>query len=161
MVETQWTESADCHSAVTSEQAEILVDSVRRWVEERDDLRALALVGSWARGNPKSDSDLDLIIVANSPQAYRVPTKWLRGIHFAKAALKIRRYETCVYGNVWSSHIYLEPEAEVELTFAAPAWACTNPIDPGTRSIVADAFRTIVDKDGTLSRLRTAVHARC
>jgi uncharacterized protein len=144
---------------MTSGQAEKLVDTIRRWVEERDDLRALALVGSWARGNPKSSSDLDLIIVANSPEAYHVPSKWLRSIHFAKAAFEIRRYETCAYGSVWSCHIYSEPEAEVELTFAAPAWACIDPIDPGTRSVVADAFRAIVDKDGTLSRLLTAVHA--
>jgi len=144
---------------MTPREAEIIIDTVRCWVEERDDLRALALAGSWARGNPKPSSDLDLLIVAQYPEAYRLPDHWLCDIPFAKAEFEIDRYATCRYGSVWSCHIILKPEAEVELTFAPPAWAQINPMDPGTRLVVADALRAIVDKDEALRRLFAAAHA--
>jgi predicted nucleotidyltransferase len=144
---------------VTPQQAGALIDAVRVWLEGRNDLRALALVGSWARGNPEPGSDLDLIIVANDPEKLHVPDVWLRDIPFATAAFEIDRYVTRRYGNVWSCHVHLEPNAQVELTFAAPAWANIDPPDPGTTFIVADAFRIIVDKDGALQRLCAAVQA--
>jgi len=142
---------------MTPIEAELIVDAIRCWVQERDDLRALALAGSWARGNPDPVSDLDLIIVAEDPETYRHPDNWLRSISFAKAAFEVARYEIRSYGSVWSCHVLLRPAAEVELTFAAPAWAQVNPLDPGTRFVVADGFRAIVDKDEALSRLVAAV----
>jgi hypothetical protein len=139
---------------VTPQQAGGLVDAVRIWLEGRNDLRAFALVGSWARGNPKPSSDLDLIIIASDPEKYRRPGTWLCDIQFATAAFEIDHYTTGKYGDVWSCHVYLKPDAEVELTFASPGWANADPPDPGTKFVVADAFRIIVDKDGVLERLR-------
>jgi len=156
----QSTDSASCHVPMTPKQAGALVETLRCWVQERDDLRALALVGSWARDSAKPSSDLDLVIVANDPEAYRFPSTWLCSIAFAETAFEVDRYEICAYGNVWSCHIYSKSEAEVELTFAAPVWAKIDPMDPGTRVVVADAFRAIVDKDGVLGRLVAAVCAR-
>lgn len=45
----------------------------------------------------------------------------------------------------------------MELTFAAPSWADTSPIDPRTYRVVSDAFRIVVDKDGRLDALLSAV----
>jgi hypothetical protein len=144
---------------VTPQQADLLVDAVRVWLEGRNDLRALAVAGSWARGNPKPSSDLDLIIVASDPEKYQFPDGWLCDVPFAIAGFKIDHYATCMYGIVWSCRVSLQPDAEVELTFAASAWANINPLDPGTKFVVADAFRIIVDKDGALQRLFTVVQA--
>jgi predicted nucleotidyltransferase len=144
---------------VTRQQADALIDAVRVWLEGRSDLRALALAGSWARGNPKPTSDLDLIIVASDPEKYRFPDEWLRDIPFATATFEIDRYATCTYGEVWSCRVFLRPDSEVELTFAAPGWADIDPLDPGTKFVVADAFRIIIDKDGALQRVFAVVQA--
>lgn len=136
-----------------------LVDAIRSWVKARDDLRALALAGSWATGNARPGSDVDLLIVASEPDDYRRPREWLNDIGFSEAGFEIERYETAIYGAVWSCHTFLKPGAEVELTFAAPAWTSTSPIDDGTRSVVADGFQVIVDKDGALARLAAAIQA--
>jgi hypothetical protein len=45
----------------------------------------------------------------------------------------------------------------IELTIAERSWARTEPIDPGTRGIVKDAFRVIVDKDRLLAALIDAM----
>ena len=62
-----------------------------------------------------------------------------------------------MYGVAWSEHIHLQPDVEVELTFAKCSWASTDPIDEGTRRVVGDGFLIVFDKDGSLHRLIAAV----
>ena len=144
---------------VTPRQVEALIAAVRFWVEGEDDLRALALAGSWARGDARPNSDVDLLIVANEPAARRCPEEWLPDISFAAAGFEIDDCEARTYGDVWSCHVSLHSDGEVELTFAPPAWASASSLDPGTTFVVRDAFRVIVDKDGALQRLIAAVRA--
>jgi predicted nucleotidyltransferase len=134
-------------------EADALMTAVADWTEKRDDIRAMAVVGSWARGRPRSRSDLDLLLLTNLASDYRRRRKWLAGIEFGNAGFRLRSSEGASYGAVWSLHVHLRPTADVELTFAECAWANTNPIDAGTRSVVTDGFRTIFDRDGMLARL--------
>jgi hypothetical protein len=39
---------------------------------------------------------------------------------------------------------------------AEPAWAATNPVDPGTRRVVTDGLRILHDPDGRLAALAIA-----
>jgi predicted nucleotidyltransferase len=131
--------------------------AVIQWlVTGRDDLRGMAVCGSWARGNPRPDSDLDLLIVAQGPELLRRRQKWIRELKFSDAGFRYIGHKTAKYGAVWSAHIELEPEAKLELTFAKESWASIHPIDQGTRDVVTDAFKVLIDKDGTLQRLRNA-----
>jgi len=140
-------------------QARDLVSMAYSLVQDQHALRALAVCGSWARGNPRPDSDLDILIVAQDVVPWRNEQRWVGGLPFEKAQLAYRSHRTAKYGVAWSAHICLEPDAELELTFVSTSWTCVDPIDPGTRDVVSDAFRIIVDKDGHLARL-AAVCAR-
>jgi uncharacterized protein len=62
---------------MTPAEARALIDAIAAWVGGPSDLRGLALVGSWARGAARPDSDLDLLILAARPNDYRVATTWL------------------------------------------------------------------------------------
>jgi predicted nucleotidyltransferase len=92
-----------------SVQARDLLTMVRGMVQARDDLRALAVCGSWARGSPRADSDLDLLILAREPTEWRTHLDWLRDLPFEQAGFRIRAVETATYGEVWSAHICLGP----------------------------------------------------
>jgi predicted nucleotidyltransferase len=140
-------------------EADALMTAVADWAEKRDDIRAMAVVGSWARGRPRSTSDLDLLLLTSRASDYRRRRKWLAGIDFRKAGFRLRSSEGASYGAVWSLHVHLRPIADVELTFAECAWANTNPIDAGTRSVVTGGFRIIFDQDGLLAKLVDAVPA--
>ena len=122
----------------------------------RDDLRAAALCGSWARGNPRVDSDIDFLIVARDAEILRRNQRWIRELKFPIAGFQYTEHKSATYGVAWSAHIILEPAAAIELTFANPSWASVDPVDPGTGQIVADAFKVLIDKDGHLQRLCTA-----
>jgi hypothetical protein len=137
--------------------AEALIEAVGAWATTRDDVRALALVGSWARGNPRLASDIDLLVLSDCTEGYRCTHEWMNEIDFARAGRSIKSSDDAIYGAVWSRHIHLYPAGEVELTFALCAWASVAPIDAGTRAIVSDGFRIILDKDRRLGALVAAV----
>lgn len=142
---------------MTPDQAQALTDAVAGWVRSRADLQSLGLAGSWARNAARPDSDIDLIILADKPDAYRSDRSWLARL--LPPAFRVLSERDATYGIVWSCHALLEPDAELELTFCPPAWAATDPLDAGTRRVVGDGFRVVVDKDGRLQRLVDAVKA--
>jgi predicted nucleotidyltransferase len=136
-----------------SAEARDLLAIVRRMVEARDDLRSLAVCGSWARGCPRADSDLDLLILAREPSEWRTDLDWLRDLPFEQAGFAIRAVETATYGAAWSAHIRLGFNIELEITFAETAWASDAPLDSGTLRVVTDGIVVEVDKDGLLTKL--------
>lgn len=133
--------------------ANAILSTVTSWAIKRDDIRAMALVGSWARGNSRKVSDIDLLLLTDHQDEYRRRRKWLTEIEFKAAGYQLRSSHSVAYGVVWSRHVHLRPAAEVELTFAHCLWAKTDPVDVGTRGVVKDAFRIILDKDGILAKL--------
>ena len=133
-----------------------LVACVQALATERDDFRAVAICGSWARGDPGPASDLDVLIIAKDPKSLHCNQEWMKDLQFDDAGFRYVGHETATYGAVWSAHIDLEPHAALELTFAERCWASIDPIDPGTREVVTDAFQILVDKDSVLQRLRDA-----
>jgi hypothetical protein len=79
--------------------------AVASWAIERNDIRAMAMLRSWVRGNPRPDSDLDLLLLSElAPDRPR-------------SIFRMQASGT-FYGVVWSQHLHLLPAAEVELTFA-------------------------------------------
>ena len=148
--------AAHRHLHMNAAESDRLLAVLQVLVQGRDDLRALAVCGSWARGNPRPDSDLDVLIIAKDPESLRRSQKWIPELNFSQAGFRYVGHTDARYGAVWSAHIELEPEAELELTITGEDWASADPIDPGTRSVVSDAFRIVSDKDGALERLRDA-----
>jgi hypothetical protein len=149
--------AARCYPAsMEADQANAITTVVAQWATERDDIRAMALSGSWARGNPGPTSDLDLLLLTDLAQDYRNGT-WPAEIVFQNAGFQLQSTDSAIYGVVWSAHLHLMPVADVELTFAKCAWASVDPVDNGTRVVVKDAFQIIFDRDGILAKLVNAL----
>jgi predicted nucleotidyltransferase len=134
-----------------------ILDPIIQWVKRRPDLLGLALVGSWARGTAREDSDVDLVLLAEVPEALRRDTAWPFQIAWSDARLEPVDWSDADYGRAWSRHLRLRPDVEIELSFAAPGWAEVDPIDEGTLRIVADGFEVLLDKAGLLGRLQASV----
>jgi predicted nucleotidyltransferase len=133
------------------------VDPILAWAERRPDLLAVALVGSWARGEARTDSDIDLVLLTDNPDALRQETSWHLDIAWGDAGLRPDEWRDVDYGAVWSRHVLLSPLMEVELSFAEPSWAALDPIDAGTRAVVANGFQILLDKTGLLARLQRSL----
>ena len=134
-----------------SEAAERLLDVARRWAMDRHDLRAMALVGSWARGAARADSDVDLVLLTDNTAAYLEDRMWLA----AFAAKEIARRRK--WGVVTELRAVLGSGLEVEFGITSPKWASTSPVDPGTRRVVSEGLVALHDPDGLLAKLDDVV----
>lgn len=46
------------------------LEKVRKWADKQKDIKAILLVGSYARGQAHNDSDIDLVLLTNEPNKY-------------------------------------------------------------------------------------------
>jgi predicted nucleotidyltransferase len=131
-------------------EVEAVLGRITAWARRRTDVRALALVGSWARGAPTRQSDVDVVLLTDSPARYTQSDAWLAELGDA------RPVRTLAWGAVTERRFALPGGLEVELGVAAPSWAAVEPLDPGTRRVVSDGMRILHDPDGLLARLAAA-----
>ena len=134
---------------------EQILAPISAWARSRSDIHGLALVGSWARGLARRDSDIDLMLLVPEPQKFRSDDHWLTEID--RAGGRLADWHDAEYGSAWSRHVALEPHCQIEFTFCAPSWAATDPIDAGTANVVSGGCRILVDKMQLFSNLLTAV----
>jgi hypothetical protein len=130
------------------EIAAILTD-VGRWARLRRDVRALVLVGSYASGKARPDSDVDLVIVADAPKAYK-NTDWVQSAVGQRSILGTHGEQ---FGNVWSLFVTLADGPEIEFSFAEPSWVKADPPAPEVCRIVSDGVVILHDPHGQLLAL--------
>jgi uncharacterized protein len=133
-----------------------LLAVITEWAKAQNEIRGLALVGSYARDAAGAGSDIDLIVLTEDPRSFRDPA-WLGAIDWSTANARPAKWSDEEYGAVWSRRVWLSPEGEVELSFAYTSWANTSPVDSGTARVVQDGCRILYDPDGLLERLVRAV----
>jgi hypothetical protein len=132
--------------------ADLIIQVVLGWVRSQPDIRAVALIGSHARGTACRDSDIDLVLLARNPDAFRADTTWVDQIDWPSIDAHPQTWADEDYGAAWSRRVWLD-RGEVELTLAGLSWADVNPIDAGTRQVIAGGCWILHDPDGLLARL--------
>ncbi|HXA24995.1 MAG TPA: nucleotidyltransferase domain-containing protein [Acetobacteraceae bacterium] len=139
-------------------QAERIIQIIADWATAQPTIQAVALVGSHARGSAGLDSDIDLVLIVTDPHAFRAETAWLDTIGWNAVGARPQKWQDEDYGELWSRRLWLEKNhGEIEFGFAAPSWADVNPLDPGTRSVIAGGCRILYNSRKILSRLCDAV----
>jgi predicted nucleotidyltransferase len=117
------------------------MDDVVEWAKQNDDIRALILVGSHARGEARMDSDIDLLIITTNPDRY-IDNPFID--RFGKVA----RFQKEDWGAVTSIRAwYVQHDLEVEFGITTPAWI-ESPLDEGTFRVLSDGYVVMLDKEG-------------
>jgi uncharacterized protein len=137
-------------------QALAMLRIITEWARAQENVHGLALVGSHARNAARPDSDIDLVVLAQNPSAFR-DAVWLTAIEWSRAGVRPMKWSDEEYGVVWSRRTWFEPGGEVEFGFAPLSWAEVSPVDRGTQRVVSDGCRILYDPNGLLKRLTTAV----
>jgi uncharacterized protein len=128
-----------------------VLDAVARWGSGQEDIVAIALVGSYARGTAGPESDVDLVILAEDPESYLRHPEWVG--RFGRP-LAVERED---WGRVQSLRVRYREGPEVEFGLAWPDWAATGPVDEGTKRVVSEGLRILVDRQGKLAALARSV----
>ena len=155
MAITATTRDGDVIDASRSAEVESVVGAVAAWVRGRPDVHGLAVVGSWARGQAHTRSDVDLIVLAEVPERYADgdDDSWMAEA-LGRPAVTVRRR---AWGVVTERRALLPSGLEVELGLAPLSWARSEPLEPGTAEVVRGGCLPVVDAEGRLARLIAAV----
>ncbi len=116
-----------------------LIQDVQAWAAAREHVIGVALVGSYARQAATPESDVDLVIVSDCPEALLSNTDWVRAFG---SPLRIERED---WGRVTSLRVWYVDGLEVELGIADRRWGAA-PLDVGTRQVVADGCIVLFDR---------------
>lgn len=116
------------------------------WAASQADLQAAALVGSYARGTPKLDSDLDLVLLVDEPHKYLADPGWIRQLG------RPLRQQVEQYGRLTSLRVWYVVGLEVEFGLTDPGWA-DQPLDPGTAQVLVGGARLLFERRPLLSSL--------
>lgn len=136
-----------------TEKVKLIIEKVTQWASHRTDLIAVALVGSWARGLARIDSDIDLMFLTANSSSFRQDETWMNEISWAIISAEIDDWEDKDYGILWSRHIYLDDKTVIEFSFGFPSWASVDPIDAGTFRVINDGCQILYDPKNVLSQL--------
>ncbi len=122
-----------------------LVTAVTSWAEKQVDIVSVALVGSHARGNARTDSDVDLVIQCATPARYLGDLTWISEFGVA------RDVSVEDYGLVQSVRVFYADGPEVEYGITSSEWV-TLPLDEGTITVLRNGVLVLLDRDGALPR---------
>lgn len=123
------------------------------WAQARESVAAVGIVGSYARGSQRPDSDVDIILVTSDPGDLLSETSWVH--HFGR--LKSSELED--YGLVQSLRCLYMDGGEIEFGVAGREW-CEPPIDTGTADVIRDGMLIVYDPDRLLHRAMELVAHR-
>jgi predicted nucleotidyltransferase len=123
------------------EDVKRFLTSLVSFAERRDDVRAVALVGSRARGAARRDSDVDVVVLTTDPHKYVDGCEWIEAL--PDATLLGTRH----WGVLTERRLVLASGIEVDFGVVHHSWASTLPLDAGTARVARDGLGALHDPD--------------
>ena len=123
------------------------LDAFLSWASDQPDVQGIALVGSYARGEARTDSDIDLVILTDQPSKYLDDMQWMGRFGTAE------KHQTEDYGKLISLRVWYQDgaPAEVEYGITTPDWAAI-PLDAGTQEVMRGGIIVLFEQGMLLSR---------
>lgn len=122
-----------------------LIEDFTKWADKEENIQAVGLVGSYARGAEKEDSDIDLMIIVKDQDLYISDETWIQQFG------EVDKIVDEVWGQLKTKRVFYKDGPEVEFNFDKKSWV--NPKDSGTKRVVTDGMKILVDKENLLSNL--------
>jgi uncharacterized protein len=80
----------------TIEDIQDFLEEFVNWASEQPDMQGVAVVGSYARGKARVDSDIDFVILTEQPEKYLHDMQWVEQFG------RVERHQTEDYGKLTS-----------------------------------------------------------
>lgn len=117
------------------------VSRVAEWATRASDVRAALVVGSYAYGQPKMSSDVDLVLLVDDIEFH------LDSLDFVYAATThgrvVRREQ---WGPMHERRVRVPSGLLIEFGVSRPSWV-SRPVDAGTARVLTDGCKILYDED--------------
>ncbi|MDQ3095504.1 MAG: nucleotidyltransferase domain-containing protein [Actinomycetota bacterium] len=115
-----------------------------QWANCQPDVPTVVVVGSYAYGHPRMESDVDLVVLSS-----RAPEQLADLASIQRITPRGRVIRREQWGPMNERRVRLASGLVVEIGLTAPEWAAL-PLDPGTATVLSDECKIVVD-DGTVT----------
>lgn len=128
-------------------KVELLLVDFKEWSEQESHIKGVAVVGSFARGDFHSNSDVDLTIISTNKDLTLEVIK--NDFNFGD----IESFTLEEWGILTSLRIFYDNGLEVEYGVVTDQWV-NEPLDEGTKNVVKNGFKVITEKENIFYRVR-------
>ena len=129
---------------------EDFIYELNEYVKNTPYIDSVIIVGSYARGTYKRDSDLDLVVITSNK------SDMIENQDFTKEFGEVYKQQTEYYGACTSIRVWYKDGKEVEFGIVEPSWVSV-PLDAGTYQVLSDGYQVIIDKKGYFEDLGLAL----
>jgi len=124
--------------------------AVADWARSREDIRALLVVGSQARGDVPADrwSDLDLILLLDDPQPYLEDATWVE-----EFGMPVVTFLEATLDGHWERRVLYETGEDVDFVLFPASIVERLDASAGAAELLARGYRLLVDRVGLEEQL--------
>ncbi|MGI8886849.1 MAG: aminoglycoside 6-adenylyltransferase [Gaiellaceae bacterium] len=137
---------------------EFMTAAVADWAREREDVRALLVVGSQVRSDVPADrwSDLDLVFLIEDPKPYLEDASWVR-----EFGVPVVTFLEATLDGHWERRVLYETGEDVDFVLLPTSTIERLEASEGAAELLARGYRLLVDRAGIAETLeRSAAKPR-
>jgi len=116
------------------------VKKVKKWVEKESEIRAALLIGSYARGEERGDSDVDFVFIVDDVN------KWVTNIDWVKSFGQLLSISIEQFEDVKVLRVYYQDSNELEFGFVTEEWV-NKPYTAATQEAIDSGMIVLIDRN--------------
>lgn len=118
---------------------EDFISELKEYAGNASHIESIIIVGSYARGTNKENSDLDVVIITSDKSGMIANQDYTQNFG------EVNKQQTEYYGACTSVRAWYRDGKEVEFGIVEPSWI-SMPLDSGTYKVLSDGYKIIIDK---------------
>ncbi len=122
-------------------------NELKEYARNTSHIESIIIVGSYARGTNKENSDLDIVIITSNKSGMIVNQD------FTQDFGEVYKQQIEYYGACTSIRVWYKDGKEVEFGIVEPSWI-SIPLDTGTYKVLSDGYKIIIDKKQYFENLK-------
>ncbi len=122
-------------------------NELKEYARNTSHIESIIIVGSYARGTNKENSDLDIVIITSNKSGMIVNQDFIQDFG------EVYKQQIEYYGACTSIRVWYKDGKEVEFGIVEPSWI-SIPLDTGTYKVLSDGYKIIIDKKQYFENLK-------